>query len=393
MRSVRSTLCNVSKRVIIGIALSMIAGTAFAEEITPWSFLGGTPKDANVVQLSNADITPQGLHITTQQDGYIVWNNNPIDGPTDVITVRAQSARPVEGAILWHPKGSTDNNLIQMNFTIPGGGLMQNIDVIVNRYPQWDWQTAQLAIAFPAGSDVTIEELQFRHWPFYERLGEAWMSFWTFDTFRPFSINFLWGPLVATNTPERVALYETLPPFAWSATRYMYGLLGAAVVLGILVGWMRGSKAQGVAVFALVLAGLWLVFDLRMSSEIVSYAADDIQRYVAPPAAQKELRNFGNVYAHIERFIPAIKKEEKFVMMSPIREVYFPISRYLAYPSVIIADPKEATGATLWMILDRTDIWVDTGSMLRMGNDVTLAGPGTIIDKIDASNFLFSTAK
>ncbi len=384
----------VITRVLSGLfAFMVLAQTTHAEEITPWSFLGTMPKEARVVQLNNAQVTPSGLHISTQKDGYIVWDNSPIDGPTDVITVRARSIRPVQAAILWQPKGAKDTNLTQMNFTIPGGEQMQNIDVIVNRFPEWNWKTAQLAIAFPAGSDITIEELQFRHWPFYERIGEAWLSFWTFDTFRPFSINFLWGPLIATNTPERMGLFETLPPYAWSVTRYMFGLLGIAMMLGVLVGWMRGSKAQGVAVFALTLAGVWLVFDLRMSSEVVSYAAEDIHRYVLKPDAEKELRNFGNVYAHIERFLPAIKKEETFVMMSPIREVYFPISRYLAYPSVIIADPKEATGATLWMILDRTDIWVDSGSMLRLGTSQTLAGPGIIVDKIDASNFLFSTVK
>jgi hypothetical protein len=308
-----------------------------------------------------------------------------------VVTVKARTRKAVDAAILWQPPGAANTNLIQMNFTIPAGETARSVDVIVSRYKEWNWRTQQFAIAFPAGTDVVIEELQFRHWNLYERVGEAFKSFWTFDTFRPFSINFLWGPLIAFNTPERLQMFDALPPFAWSVTRFIYPLLLLAAVIGVIVWNRKKDGASGAMFFAVTFAILWLLFDIRMGAEILSYAVHDLKTYVLREPAQRELRNFGNVYAHLDRFMPIVKKQETFVMLSPIREVYFPLSRYLAYPSIIITDPKAATGVTLWMILDKTDVWVDTGSMLRM-NDQVLAGPGKVIDAIDRSNFLFSTA-
>jgi len=394
--SVTCTLRAVSIRLITGLfSLFLLAQTAHAEEITPWSFTGNMPKDARVIQLTSAQITRSGLAINTQSDGFIVWSLKPLDGPVDVITVRARTNRTTKASMLWQPVGGTPDQLVQLYFEIPGTSAFEDVDIIVSGYPQWDWKTEQFAIALPAGSDVIIEELQFRHWPLYERIGERWKSFWTFDTFRPYSINFLWGPLISSNSPARDLLYATLPPTSPSVTRYFYVVL-AIVAIGALVAslkpWRR-QKAFGwfLAVFVLI----WLIFDIRMGAEILSYAVRDVQTYVLPKPAKKELRNFRDIYARIDAMLPTLQEHDKIALLVPVREVYEPVLRYEAYPHVVVTDPAAMSGATAWVVMDRADMWVDDSGHLRQGNDTVtsrvVTGVGHVAVKIDENNFLFVT--
>lgn len=335
----------------------------------------------------------KGLAVKAKADGYLIWSDHPIDGPTDVITVRAQSDRPTKASLLWNPKNGKDDDMVQMFFDIPGGNGFHNIDVIVSNQPQWDWHTSQFALALPAGANVTIEELQFRRWPFYERTVERWKSFWTFDGFRPYSINFLWGPLLAGNEPARAHLFDTLPPSAPSATRYMYAFLAMIALAAFIVGLKAWRRPLAFGWFLAACILVWIIFDIRMGAEIISYAVHDVKTYVLPKPADKTLRNYEDVYARIEAMLPDLKNHQKIALLVPMHEVYEPLMRYANYPRMVVTDPTTMTGATAWVTMDRTDMWVDDTKHLRQGHDpitsTVIAGPGHIAAKIDENNFLF----
>jgi hypothetical protein len=384
----------VSIRLISGLfAFFFLMQTASAEEITPWNFRGQMPKEAQGVQLTSAQITPQGLHINTQTDGYLVWSGNPIEGPVHVITIRAKAARPTQGSVLWQAKDAKEGELVQLYFAIPASNEMKNIDVIVSGYDQWNWRSEQFAIAFPAGSEVVIEEIQFRYWPFYERAIERWKSFWTFDSFRPYSINFLWGPLLAGNSPQRTTLFDTLPPSAPSVTRYFYVVLAIVAVASIIAGRKQWRRDKAIGWFLGTFVLLWLIFDVRMGAEILSYAANDVKTYVFAEQDDRQLRNFQFIHATVERMVPELQKHATFAMVTPQGEVYFPILRYYAYPSVILPDPATWSGATAWAVIDRNDIWVDEASRLREGpkngSGKILTPPGHVAVPVNDSTFLF----
>lgn len=372
----------------------LLLQTASAEEVTPWSFVGQMPKEARVIQLSSAQITNEGLLISTQTDGYIVWGNRPIEGPTDVVTMRMRSRLPTKASLLWQPKGAVSDELVQAYVDIPASNAMQNIDIVVSGFPQWNWRTEQFAIALPAGSEVVIEELQFRHWPLHERTIERWKSFWTFDTFRPYSINFLWGPLLAGNAPQRATLYDSLPPSAPSVMRYFYVFLAIVIALCVLIGWKVGKREQAFGWFVAVFVALWLLFDLRMGAEILSYATHDLKTFTFAAPEERVLRNYLNVHSLILRMQPELQKHERFAMVTPHGEVYFPLLRYYGYPSVILPDPTTWSGATAWAVMDRGDIWIDDTGRLRQGIDPStatiLTPPGHVALPLGPSTFLFT---
>ncbi len=379
-------------RSIISAVLLCATVTAHAEEIIPWNFRGNMPRDAQTTPQTTAEITEDGLRIATEADGYIVWGNGPMDGPTDVITIRAAAAKDTEGSVLWQEKGATPDQLIQAYFRIPGDGFMHDVHVIVSSYPQWNWQTDQFALAFPAGSDVIIEEIQFRHWTIYERITELWRSFWTFDSFRSYSINFLWGPLIATNSVLRTEMFESLPPLAWAIGRVLYPLFFAVAIVCWIVGRMKRNGNVGLGLFMIFFSFCWLVFDIRMGSEIMSYAITDIRAYVLADDDQKKLRAFDSVYAKANALFPHIREHETFTLLSPVPSVYYPVFRYNAYPSVIVPDPA-GIDVPAWVVIDRPDLEVDDAGYLRVrgavGTGSVIAGPGTVTATFNDQTFLF----
>lgn len=332
--------------------------------------------------------TQYGLHIITQTEGYVVWSGGPLEKPVDIISIRARSPRPTKAAILWQPRGGKPGELAQIAANIPGGGALEQTDIIMNEYPEWNWETGQLGLWLPAGSDVLIEEIQFRHWPFYERTIERWKSFWTFDTFRPYSINFLWGPLVAGNGPVREHLYDILPPNAPSVTRYFYVFIALAAAITLITALKKSRRPAALGGFLAVCAALWLIFDIRMGAEILSYAAHDMNSYVLAEPNERELRNYDTIHATIDRMIPAIQKHEIFVMLAPFREVYFPLLRYKAYPSLIVTDPVAESGATAWAVFERDDVRIDEQGRLVQGEAV-MTPPGHVEVPVSNNTFLF----
>jgi hypothetical protein len=322
-----------------------------------------------------------------------MWQANPLSGPVDVITIRAAASQPTEASVLWQPKGGTPDQLIQAYFTVPGDGFVHDVDILVSGYPQWNWRTEQFALAFPAGTNITVEEIQFRHWTFYERIVETWRSLWTFDTYRSYSINFLWGPLVATNSVLREQMFDTLPPMGWAIGRFAYPLFIVIAIGCAVLGIMKRDRHVGIGLFFGFFALSWILFDIRMGAELVSYGVDDVDRYVFAEDTKKELRAFGDVYRKADVLLPEIRNHDRFVLLSPVTAVYFPVFRYNAYPSVIVPDAATATGVTAWAVIDRFDVWIDGSGMLktgdRSGSGTILAGPGHKAASYDDTTFLF----
>jgi hypothetical protein len=395
----RCKLFAVSVRLLSIAAFLCLFQTAHAEEITPWNFLGGLPQKAQTIQRSDNSVelqtTKGGLYIATPQDGYIIWTGHPLEGPAEVITIRIQASRPAKAALLWEAPNGPENQLVQLAFDVPPSTQMQDIDIVVAGYPQWDWHTDKFGIAFPAGSEATVEEIRFRHWPFYERVIERWKSFWTFDEFRPYSINFLWGPLLAGNGPQREALFKTLPPSAPSVTRGIYGLFIVAGIAAYLIGRTQWRRAKTIGWMTLLFAVVWLAFAFRMDAEILSYAVHDLKTWTfTEPLSAKRMRNYEDVHATVFAMAPELQQHDSFAMLVPYREVYFQMLRYYAYPSVILPEPATWSGATAWAVLDRDDVWVDDQNRLRLGKDPAtaqiLTPPGHVAVPFKKSSFLFT---
>lgn len=372
------------------VAFLALASVAHAEDIDFWNFRGQMPRETKVNGLTNVETIDEGLRVQTTTDGLLVWP--ALTAPAEVLSIRARVNRPLDVSFVWQPT-TAEQGLYQIPFTLQNG----KTDVILSDYASWDPQAEAIGIAFKAGSEVVIEEMEFRHWTPMERLIEGWKSFWTFDEFRAYSINFLWGPLVTGNSPARMMMFENLPPFAWSITRYFYGALIITGIIALIIGFIFKRRALGLGIFATVFVCLWLLFDVRMGAEILSYVKDDISTYVTKEGGEQTLRTHGNMYAVLNDMLPSIREEEKFMLMFVGGSPFYPNLRYMAYPSVAVLDGQDRTGVKLWAIFDRPDFSIDAqGRLVRTadpsifpGGREVLTGTGKMVLDYGAGTFLF----
>lgn len=364
---------------------------AHAEEISSWNFLQEVAGNPINHQLTKVELTEQGLHIVTDADGYIAWEDPPIPGPTDVITIRAAAPMPTDAALLW--KAKTQNGLVQLAFEIPASSTIQNINIDVGRYDEWDWQTAEFAIALPAGSEAVMQEIQFRHWNAWQKMTEGWKSFWTPDDFKPYSINFLWGPLVGLNPVARATLFDTLPPSAWSATRYMYGVLAAAIVMSIIIA-TTGRRSLALGILIATFGCIWIVFDLRMSVEILSYAYDDVQSFVLPAPEEKRLRTLDRFPWVMDQFVAELRDGEPYGLFIPNGTQFWGQLRYRTYPSVPVTDTTQMDDLHIWLVLERPDVFVRDDQLIWQhdGTETVLSEQGSIVQSLTSHSFIFRSS-
>lgn len=383
MRSVRPL------PLIAALLLAASVPFAAAEEIDFWNLRGRMPGNATSSNLTVSEVTEEGLFVRTDTEGLVAWPGHPLEGPAEAVTLRLRSSRAVTAKFAWVPTDdSPEGTMFQVPFEIPVTREARDVHVVLSDYDGWDWRTEAVGIVFPAGSELILEEVTFRHWTPTERLIEGWKSFWTFDDFKPHSINFLWGPLVAGSEPGREQLYANLPPLAWSATRLFYTALLLAAGAGLFLAYARGKRPLGLGVFTAVFCGLWLLFDARMGAEILSYAADDVRTYVRADGDEKVLRTHGPFYAAMEQLLPDIMKHGRYALHAPPGTIAFPNIRYRAYPSVPVLPDQNLTGVQLHVVFGDTNVTVDAAGRLMRGSEV-LAASGSVIKRVHDTIFLY----
>lgn len=369
------------------LVLACLPLFAHAELVTEWDFARGIPPGYAVQGLTGVSASEEGLVINTAQDGFIVWQSPNFSDPADVVTLRARADRPTDALLMWHAEGAAEGELVQLPFTIPAGDGTQDINIFAGRYDEWTPRPTIVGFAFPAGTNIVIERVYWRGFTAAEKLNEAWKSFWTFDTFRPYTINFLWGPLFVFNPLERAQLFDNLPPHGWSATRLFYLFIIVAAAAWIVLAFMKKNRT-GALTFAAVLAACWIVFDLRMGIEFLVYAKRDIQSYVLEEGRARTLRTHGNFYAIAEEILPIVREHDRYVLVAPAESAFYPNMRYMSYPSVPLHPDQDVSGIKLWAVLNQKNLRVvDDHIVDETGRRLT--STGSVRMRFDDHTFLF----
>lgn len=378
-------------RLFFAVLLAVsLAPLAHAEEIDAWDFRTGQHLPDGSQGLSAAKVTTNGLQIQTQTDGFLIWSA-PFVHPVDVLTLRIRSAKQATLGLLWHP--AEDLNLeMQRDISIPGQPVVQDINLSLYDWKSWNWKTPKIGLGFPAGSDVVIESMIWRRYSFTEKMATAWASFWTFDEFRVYSINFLWGPLVAFNPVALNELYDHLPPTAWSVTRLFYAVIALSAVMGFAFYLFdrKAGKRTMLLILCATITACWLVFDLRMGLELINYGIVDYRTFVQPEEKEKMFRTHGNFYSFGSAMLPTIRQYDRYVLYAPEPSPFYSNLRYMSYPSVILKPEQDTAGVKLWVVIGRPDIRAESGRLID-GTGQILSGTGRVVELYDTGTFLFAT--
>lgn len=361
--------------------------TACAMSAQTWNFHGTVPAGTTVQHLTTAESTPEGLYIETQTDGFLQFPG--LTSPADVVRLRVTNAAPAEIAVLWRTDALEPGEYYQKNVLLPAGEGKE-ATLLLHQVPEWTWSAPFIGIAFPAGTRLMIEEMEWRHYTLAEKTLHAWRSFWTTDQFRLYSINFLWGPLLATTPEARATLYDALPPSSWSATRVFYVvLIGIALAL-LSMRWFQpnmGTKRL-LAIFAIAGSAMWIVFDMRMTQEILAYVRDDWRSYVLKEQGERTLRSHVTLYDALYTINNLLGTDARYVLIAEENTPFFSNVRYALYPATPVLPSDDTTGIQAWVVLGREDISVQDNKIIRSDGTVLVEG-GTVVHRFDEISFFY----
>ncbi len=219
---------------------------------------------------------------------------------------------------------------------------------------------------------------------------EAGKSFWTFDAYRPYSINFLWGPQIGFTEYERGRLYAALPPTYESGTFAVNVFLTATLILIVGVGLLRKTPHRLLMLrSASLLFVAWIIMDIRMGSEFLSWVGHDHRTYIGADSNERTFRDRGRFYDFAEYAKQFLVNRDEYVFFARQPWPYLGNIRYLTYPSIPGIDYKNDD---TWVVYDRPDMTVDADNRITISGE-PVTPPGTMLGRFDASSFVFRVIK
>ncbi len=374
--------------------LTLLPLSAAAKEVTVWDFRDSrVPGEWNIRNIASATATKDGIRLRTDAEG-LLWRGIPDGKDIDAVTFVVTSDKDIDVNLLWHVPGR-DGLLSGLRFSLPAGTEPATVSAAPEGFPLWNPSTDAIGISLPAGSDIVVESIVLEHWNAGEKPINAMKSFWTPDEFRPYSINFLWGPLLAVTPYGREQLFDRLPPVAHSAVRIFLGLLALGALAGICTAFFARGNERAVRwalkSFAVLTLALWLLFDLRMGGEILGYAATDLRTHVLPPTGEKTLRTHGPFYDVAAQALPELRKESRYALVTENESPVYSNLRYMSYPSLPIRPGGDTKGVDLLFVYERPDIRVDEGKLMNDDGSV-ISQNGEVIAWFGSGTFLYRSA-
>lgn len=371
----------------IGIVAATLlsAGPAFAMDAVTWNFTRSIPDGIVPKNLTAVEVSKEGLYVQTLTDGLLQLPMPDIT--TDSLRMVVTNADTKKIALIWQTADLGPGEFYQAEILLPAG-QQQTVNLALNQIAEWEPNAMAMGLAFPAGSEMLIHSMEWTSYSPLEKLWNGAVSFWTPDTFSLYSINFLWGPLIGTTPEARAELFASLPPKAWSATRLFYGALVLAAIGAAAYAWNKPDRrATFLGVLAVAGAAAWILFDARMTQEIVSYAAHDWRTYVLANDEDRVLRTHANLYDVIADIKELMGDDRSYALVAQEGTPFFANVRYALYPAVPLPGVP-GTDAATWIVLASPGVRVESESLVRADGTV-LVPRGAVVKRFDDSSFLF----
>lgn len=373
-----------------------IPSLASAKQETVLNFRQGIPGTWERGPCLSAQQSPEGFALATTTERCSIFHaTRDLRHPIETLSLTVLSPVGTDIIFLWHRRDAPHGNMVELPLVLLPDTAPQTIHLNLPRYPEWDPSTDRIGFALPKNSSFVLQTISFTRWSLWDKAIAALHSFWTFDTFRPYAINFLWGPVIGWNPIWQEQLFTSIPPVGWSASRVFLSLL---LPIGVLCLFFCSRQRFGFSAcrsasifFGTIFVGFWLLFDVRMGLELLSYVKTDWETFLLKPPSERHFRVFENFNAIAEESIPFLITSPQYGFVGPRGAPFGSLLRYFTYPirPVFPSDPEEQRERPrYWLVAFRNDAWVGSRGELLLG-DSLLAGPGTIVKQFGKDAFLF----
>jgi len=124
----------------------------------------------------------------------------------------------------------------------------------------------------------------------WEKFSQWRKSFRTFDSFKPYTINLLYGPIVN-----------------WK--NFNKGFYIIFIILFIIVLFIKKNQKTKIKILLSWLLILWCIYDIRMWLEWIKYYQDDFKNYVSENKYEKIYRDRWDFYSFVDFVQDRLKSE------------------------------------------------------------------------------------
>ena len=136
-----------------------------------------------------------------------------------------------------------------------------------------------------------------------------------------------------------------------------------------------------------ILLAAWVLLDLRMGSEYLSWIAHDRTTYIEAPPETRTFRDRKRFYDFASFASPLVSDRKSYIFFGERQWPYLGNMRYLTYPAIPGID---VTHDDTWVIYRRSDVTVSSARQLMIGGEAVTEA-GTILGQFDDHSFVFRT--
>ena len=378
------------RNALIVLALTCIPFTVHAASKTTWSFLGGQiGPEWRITGQAKTTAEIGGLRIAPQED-VKVFREAQFLHAVDSVEITYLSPQDAQAVLLWHRPGDPAEDVVQLPFLFSSTMVASTIKIDTGWYDEWSLHPDMVGLMLPKGADIQLLQLSFTGWNLWDKVVGFVRSYWTFDRFSPYSVNFLWGPIFTVSPIARESLFAELPPHGTYANTVWYLLLLVMIAGCTAWGWKSHNRRNVILCVAGFLGALWIVLDLRMGMEAISYARADLTEYWMQPDAEKKFRERGDFPAFLSAVRPLLTDRGRYVFLTQFEYPLLGLMRYHTYPSEPVAPEKITEGVDTWVIYDRPEIAMNAeGQLTSEGKPISL--PGEMLLAFRPGVFVFRT--
>lgn len=370
------------------VAASLLPVSAFAMRTQTFEFAEGavnaTWEGRGAIQMSKA---PSALMLTSIGTGTFLTKTQLSVFPQEG-SITASAEQDANIYLVW----IYDDDPLGIAYSVPlllPAGAVSTIRFSLAEHLHWGPGQKQIGLALPPETRILLHNIAFNEWNVFERAREMVRSFWMFDVYAPYAINFVWGPQLASHPLAIRQMYATLPPRTISASWLLNLVLGIVIASSLVfLAYVRPSaetRRRILVTIASLVLGVWILLDLRMGSEFLRWVIHDHQTYISAPEGTRTFRDRDHFYDFAAFAAPYVFDRSTYLFFTDRQWPYLGNMRYLTYPAIPgIAIEQDDT----WVVFHRPDLVVDSDGRITVdGQPVT--APGKILGRFDDSSFIF----
>ena len=379
-------LSNLIQWMLLSMLLLAVPQLCRAENTTTWTMTNQQKLDGwNSNNLTNVQLLPQGLTVTTQTRGELVGVSK-LRHRVDTISFTYISPTGADGLFFWRPPSMEEGNVFQIPITFTASPTTQTLVLDISKISEWDHRSDRIGFVLNAGSQLILQEMSFSGPSGTDVIVYPFKTFFTFDQARAYSINFLWGPLMTYSEQQFNRLFALMPPHATSWNWVFYGILA----IGLVVTCIQRSSPRARSRLFLLIAIVWVIYDLRMGAELISYAHTDVKTWWSKPIELKDFRDRKSFTAFAQTAAPFTEGKDRYVFLASHGWPFWGSMKYATFPARPIAPDGDTEGVDTWIFYKRNDVTQNEDRRLVL-NGTPISPPGDIMLRFEPGAFVFVT--